>query len=126
MDHRCPYCAKSLRFRWMKWIDVPRPSWDSPRITYKRCPYCHGAIRELIHPAFADDWLWMRYLSPGLGLYILAMVFSYPPLMVLATVVLIAGFFWSIWYTLRERLRWARFEAFDPDGLRDTPTDSSS
>lgn len=114
-DHRCPHCVKSLRWRWVRSVNVPGKRWHEQGASHEVCPFCTGAIVDTRHPAVSDDWLWARYLMPAVVLEILALMLpSQPWLFVAGGVAAVAGGVVIVTYTVRERLRWVRYRKFEP------------
>lgn len=94
--------------------EAPRASRRLPRRFFKVCPHCQGRVQELRHPALAGDWLWMKFTAPGMVLAVLA-IFAWPPLMWVALPALAIGLVATVVYAARERMRFVRFRAFEPD-----------
>ena len=114
MDHRCPHCRQSLRWRWVRTVDVPGKSWLERGSSHEVCPRCGGAIVDTPHPAMADDWLWARWLMPAVALEILALLLpSQGWLFVAGGAAAVVGGIVIVIYTVRERLRWVRYRKFE-------------
>ncbi len=63
VDFRCPHCRTSLRFRRVQ--ELPA-STGSPAFLCA-CPVCGAAVVARQHPAFPDNWRWMRFVAPGIA-----------------------------------------------------------
>ena len=112
MDHRCPNCHQSLRFRSMPEHEVPRSSRAEPSRWYKHCVHCQTRLIERRHPAFANNWLWGRFILPSM-LLCGAGIFWWPPLLFVAVPGMVLGFLLAVAYTIRERLTFQVFVPLD-------------
>jgi hypothetical protein len=116
-DYRCPHCLSSLRFRWLKSTEIPMIRWKNGVLvdSHELCPVCAGKIKADSHPAVIDDWMWGKRLSPGIVVWVVAMIMDFHPvLMMIGTFLLFAGFFLVLRYTLLELWRRPRYVKFDP------------
>jgi hypothetical protein len=120
-DHRCPHCTRSLRWRWLRYQEVLRYSeargeWRDEVLV---CPGCQGWLRNEWHPAVLNDWLWGRWLAPGLAVWIISMLLGFHPVgMALGTLLLLAGLAGVLVYMVRARWRYPVYTAagLTPDG----------
>lgn len=112
LDCRCPHCAVSLRFRWLR--RRPFPGLPPGHEPYA-CPACQGPLFERRHPALADNWRWSRFYLPGVALCALGIfVPSLGGLLPLAVAVLGLGLVALLVYMVRERWGWKRYGAEPP------------
>ena len=112
MDYRCPQCQESLRFRSLTEHEVPHPSRSAPRRWYQVCPACQTKLIQRRHPAFANHWLWMRFVLPGI-LLTGAGIFWWPPLLWVSVPAMGLGLLVAMVYTVRERLNFKVFALLD-------------
>ncbi len=112
-DHRCPHCRASLRFRFVKTVDLEGAGRFDQVSSHEVCPCCGAAIRLREHAAVINDWLWAKRLAPGLALWILALFTGLPPLLTISGTVLMAiGLLLVLHYMVTERLGRRRFREF--------------
>lgn len=118
MDFRCPRCLLSLRARSLPEHEAPRATRNEPRRWYRVCPGCQAKLVKRDHPALANDWLWMRFVLPGILLTGVG-VFGWPPLLWIAVPGMCLGGVAAVVYTVRERLN---FQVFVPLEETSAPT----
>ena len=116
-DHRCPHCHASLRFRFVKTVDIEGAGSFDRLSAHEVCPCCGAAILLREHAAVINDWLWAKRLAPGLALWILALFTGLPPLLTITGTALLAiGLLLVLHYMVKERLGRRRFREFElPD-----------